>query len=405
MVGHLGDPSYIGAVALGSVVFIFVQWAFSFLRMGTTGFAAQSYGAKDLTEVNATAVRALLVALAVGCLLVLVQTPLANLAFYFMQGSDGVEAGARGYFEIRIWGAPAVLINMGVLGMLFALQRMRAALLTQLVLNVVNVILDAVFVIGFDLGISGVAWASVIAETIAAILGLVLVYRVLRELGGPWHGLDLFNAKLLRGLLETNTNIFFRTLAVQITFFYFASVGASQGDVVLAANALLLHLFTIMSYGLDGFAFAVEALVGNAFGARKPRTLRAITISAAMWSAVTALVAMLGFAVFGEPLLRLMTDSQSVIAQAMVFMPWVIAAPIVCVWCYLFDGVYFGTTHTREARNSILLAGAVYFPLVWLLLPIWSNHGLWFAVLVFMSVRGLALGLWYPRIERAAMPT
>lgn len=404
MVGHLGEPRFIGAVAIGAVIFTFVQWGFSFLRMGTTGLAAQALGGGHRVEVNATAIRALIVAVIVGFALVMAQNPIATLAFYFMQGSAAVEAGAQSYFAIRIWGAPAVLINMAVLGMLFALQRMRAALVTQLVLNVVNVILDVVFVVGFDLGVVGVAWASVIAETVAAGLGLYFLWQALVQLGGAWHGLDLFNAARLRGLLVTNANIFLRTLAVQITFFYFASAGARQGDIVLAANALLLHLFQIMSYGLDGFAFAVEALVGNAYGARNAGALRAITRSAAMWSALTAIAMSLSYWILGESLLRLMTDVEIVITTAKVYLPWLICAPLICVWCYLFDGVFFGTTHTREARNSIVLAAAAYFPLVWLLTPSWSNHGLWFAVLVFMAVRGIALWLWFPRVLSAATP-
>ena len=402
VVGHLGDARYIGAVALGAVLFTFLQWAFSFLRMGTTGFTAQALGADNLAEVNATTLRALLTAGAFGLALLVLQSPLAWVAFTLVEGSAGLEGSAREYYDARIWSAPAALFNMAILGVLFGLQHMRAALATQLVLNFLNVVLDLWFVLVLDWGVAGVAWASVIAEYAAAAVGMVLLWRILRKLGGPWKNLNLADAKRLRGLLVVNLNIFVRTLSVQVTFFYFAAVGAGQGDVVLAANAVLIHLFHFMAYGLDGFAFAVEALAGNAFGARNARTLRAIVIAGAHWSGVTAIAFALAYWMAGEWLVSLITSVEPVVQTAVEFMPWIVIAPLISVWCYLFDGLYFGTTHTREARNSMLYAMSVYFPLVWLLLPALGNHALWIAVLAFMAVRGLVLFAWYPRIERAA---
>ncbi len=402
VVGHLGDARYIGAVALGAILFSFVQWAFSFLRMGTTGFTAQAFGANDLTQINATVVRASVLAIAFGLLIVAAKEPLAWLAFHFIEGSAEVETAAREYYDIRIWSAPAALINLTVLGVLFGLQQMRAALVTQLVLNACNIVFDIWMVVVLDMGVAGVAWSSLISEIIAAIVGIALAWRVLRRLGGRWSGLTLLDATRLRGLMVVNINIFIRTLAVQLTFFYFAAIGARQGDTVLAANAVLIHLFHFMSYGLDGFAFAIEALAGSALGARNRLALRAMVISAALWSLAAALIFAALYALAGAWFVGLITSVPEVTATASAYMPWLIVAPLISVWCYLLDGVFFGATHTREARNSIAAAGLIYLLLVQLCVPTWGNHGLWFCVMVFMAVRGILLWRWYPRIEKAA---
>ena len=405
VVGHLGDARYIGAVALGAVLFTFMQWAFSFLRMGTTGFVAQAFGASDAAEINAIFLRAMVTAVAIGLAVVIFQQPLAWFAFYVVEGSAGLEASAQEYYDARIWSAPAALVNLVVLGTLFGLQRMRAALVIQLVLNALNIILDLWFVVGLGWGVAGVAWESTFAEYAASVVGLYIVIKALNDLGGPWRSLDLNNQRKMRAIWAVNANIFLRTLSVQVTFFYFAAVGARQGDVILAANAVLLHLFHFMAYGLDGFAFAVEALTGNAFGARNPRRLRAITIAAAHWSGVTAVAFAIVYFLAGQWMVGLITNVQDVMDVTAKYMPWMVAAPVISVWCYLFDGLYFGTTHTREARNSMVLAMAGYFPLIWLTMPWLGNHGLWLAVLTFMAIRGIALFAWYPRIERAAGDT
>ncbi|MBT6278299.1 MAG: hypothetical protein HOI95_29710 [Chromatiales bacterium] len=210
--------------------------------------------------------------------------------------------------------------------------------------------------------------------------------------------MNLANTRRAKGLLVVNANIFVRTLAVQVTFFYFASVGSRQGDDVVAANAVLIHLFHFMSYGLDGFAFAVEALAGRALGARDAQALKAMVRSAAMWSAVTALAFSLLYLVLGHWLIMAITTVPSVVDIATAHLWWLVAAPLVSVWCYLFDGVFFGTTHTKEARNSILLAALAYFSLLPFLLPAFGNHGLWLGVLIFMAIRGVCLFAWYPRV-------
>jgi multidrug resistance protein, MATE family len=402
VVGHLPDPAFIGAVAIGAVVFHFLQWAFAFLRMGTTGFVAQALGAKNAKEINATALRTLVLVLVFGLLVVVLKVPIVTIALEAIDASAPVQAASAEYLGIRLWSAPAALANLALLGILFGLQRMRDALWTQLVLNVINMLLDLYFVLVLDWGVAGVAWATLIAEYCAAVVGLVFVWRALVRIGGPWHNLDLLNPKRMRGLLVVNINIFLRTLAVQITFFSFTAIGARQGDVILAANAVLLHLFSLISSALDGFAFAVEALAGNAYGARNPKALRAVTLSAAMWSAVVGLGFTIAYWLFGMDLVRFMTSVPSVIEESARYLPWVAISPLVTVWSFLLDGVYFGTTYTREVRDSMLISMALYFAVVWALTPTLGNHGLWLGIMIFMIARAVLLALWYPRIERGA---
>lgn len=403
VVGHLPDAKYIGAVAVGAVVFHFLHWAFSFLRMGTTGFTAQALGAGDAREINATAARALIMAAAAGLFIVVLKVPLVDIALRVVDASPAVTEASAQYLTIRLWSAPAALVNLVLLGVLFGLQRMRAALWIQLLLNVVNAGLDLYFVLVLDMGVAGVAWATFIAEHMAMMLGIWFLWKTLHELGGGWHQLDLTNAKRLRGLLVVNLNIFARTLAVQLTFFSFTAFGARQGDVVLAANAVLLHLFNLLSSALDGFAFSVEALAGNAFGARNPRALRAITLSAAMWSVVVGALFSLAYLAFGDLLIAAMTSVPEVVAETERFMGWVIAAPLIAVWSYLLDGVYFGTTRTKELRNSMVLSMILFYACAWALTPHLGNHGLWLSIMIFMIARAALLAAWYPALERAAL--
>ena len=402
VVGHLPDPAYIGAVAIGAVVFHFLQWMFAFLRMGTTGFVAQSLGANDAAEINATTLRATLIVGIFGTLILLLKGPLVALSLGVVDASDAVTTAADEYLSIRLWSAPAALANLALLGLLFGLQRMRDALWVQLVLNLTNMVLDLYFVLVLDWGVAGVAWATCIAEYAAVAYGLWVARRALKELGGRWRNLGVLNRERLRGLLVVNFNIFIRTLAVQITFFSFTTFGARQGDVTLAANAVLLHLFTLVSSALDGFAFAVEALAGNAFGAKKPRVLRAITLSGALFSGLAGVSFVLAYALFGMDIAGLMTNVPEVLSEAEHFMLWVIVSPMVSVWCFLLDGVYFGTTRTKEVRDSMLISMAIYFACVLLLTPSMGNHGLWLAVLIFMAARAAFLAAWYPKVEAAA---
>lgn len=399
VVGHLPDPAYIGAVAVGAVILNFLYFALNFLRMGTSGLVAQAYGADDIVELRAALARAMLIALTLGVAMILAQTPILALAFSAMQAGEPIESLAGEYYRVRIWGAPAALINMVVLGLMIGLQRTRLALLTHLTMNVLNIVLDFVFVFGFGWGVTGVASATLIGEYGAAMLGVWLSLRVLRPLGGHWELHRLFDLTRLRLLLALNLNIFVRTLCVVGAMFWFAAVGARLGVVTLAANAVLLHFQQIMSFGLDGLANAVEALAGNAYGKRRLAAFRTAVRISFMWAFGVAACFSLFYLLAGSLLIGVLTGIEEVRAAANSYLPWVIVLPLISVWAYHLDGIYIATTHTREMRNSMLLAFAVFLASIEFALPVLGNHGLWLSLMLMMVVRTGALLAWYPRIE------
>ena len=402
VVGHLPDPALIGGVAIGATIFTFTYWAFGFLRKGTTGFVAQAFGAGDESELKAVVLRALLLALGIGALIVALQWPILKLSLWLFGASTAVEAYAATYFAVRIWGAPAALINYAVLGWLLGVQNARLAFLTQLFMNGLNMALAVLFVMGFGWGIQGVAAATLIAEIAGAALGLWLLWGSVRRRGGGWPWARLNAPGRMAALLKVNLDILIRTLCLMFAFAYFTAKSAGMGDAVLAANAILQHLQAIMAYGLDGFAHAAEMLVGAAIGARDRAGLRAAVRTAAVWGFATAVLFAALYAVAGTVILGLFTEHEAVRAAARDFLPWAIASPFLSVWPFLLDGVFIGATRTAEMRNGMVIALALYLGAASLFIPAWGNHGLWAAFFLFMVARAATLGWWYPRVEAAA---
>lgn len=400
VVGHWQDPAAIGAVAIGTLIFTFFAWVFGFLRMSTTGFIAQAWGAGAREEVSATTARALLLAWLLALSLLLVQYPVGEFALWSLGADADVATLARQYYRVRMWSLPAALTHLVVLGALFGLQRMRAALATQLVLNGLNIALALLFVHGFGWGVPGVALATVLGEYTAAGLGAWLAWRHLCRLHCPWPRQGLVDRQRLRILWHVNANLLVRTLCVQATSFAFTAAGARLGTVTLAANAVLLHFVHFMTFAVDGFAHAAEALAGRAYGAGDRTAFRAAFTSAMGLAALVAVGFSVVYLVAGRTLIGWLSGLDSVRTVAYVYLPWVILAPVVSVWAYLLDGIYLSATRTTEMRNGMLLALAVYGLCVWVSLPHLGNHGLWLAMLVFLLIRGATLGWWYPRIER-----
>jgi MATE family multidrug resistance protein len=398
VVGHLPDPRQLGAVALGSVMFSFVFWGFGFLRMGTTGLVAQARGAGDLAEARAVLLRALLLALFLGLVLIAVQRPISSLAFAFTEGEEALEALAGEYFHTRIWGAPATLASYAVMGTLIALERTRSALLLQLLLNGTNVLLDLLFVPLLGWGVKGVAGASVIAEMLAAAVGLALLLRQVPHGDGP--PARLLDRARLQAMLSINLNIFLRTLCLVAAFFQFTALGTRMGPVLLAANAVLMHFQHFLAFGLDGFAHATEALVGRAHGARDGPAFRQVVRAATVWALLVAVCYSLIYALAGPWLIGVLTNIEVVRESALEYLPWVLLSPLLSVWSFQLDGVYIGTTRTVEMRNAMLVSLAVFLLSTWLLLPALGNHGLWLSLMIFMIARAVTLGVLYPRLLR-----
>ena len=402
VVGHLPDAKYIGGVAVGSLIFSFLFWGFGFLRMGTTGFSAQAFGAGDRPELRAALLRPLALAAGFGLLAILVQSPVRQVALWAVDPSAAVSGEATAYFDIRIWSAPAALANLTVLGWLLGVQRARAALVLQIALNGINIVLDLVFVLGFGWGVAGVAWATLIAEVSAAVLGLAIVLRSLEPLSSRLDLGQLMDRRKLVALFKVNVDIFLRTIMLLLAFGTFTAQGAGMGDLGLAGSAVLVQFMTIISYGLDGLAHAVEILAGSAFGARNRRTFRQAVIACGLWSLVAAVLLTIVFALAGSSLIALMTDIESVRDTAGTYLWWVVLSPLVSVWSFLLDGIFIGATRTAAMRNAMLLSLLFFLAVVWLLVPAWGNHGLWLAFMLFLTARAITLGFYYPALERAA---
>lgn len=399
VMGHLPSEIYIGAVAIGAVVFSFLYWGFGFLRMGTTGFVAQAYGARDHNEMANAFARAVAVAIGVGGLLILLQWPIGRLALWLFEAGAETESLAYLYFSIRIWSAPAALVQYAALGFLIGVQRTPAVLGLQLLLNGINITLDLLFVVGLGWEVEGVATASLIGEYTAAIAGVLLVRGTLRRLDGRVEKPRLLDPAAFKALVSVNFNIFVRTLCLVFAFSYFTARGAVFGPTTLAANAILMQMIAFISYGLDGFAHAVESLGGGAYGARDLRTFRVAVRTSTQWAAIMAFLNIAVFYLLGGVFIGWMTSLDTVVDEALQYLPWVAISPLLSVWSFQLDGIYIGATFTREMRNGMLISLAGYLAAVWLLTPWWGNHGLWGALMFFFVLRALTLYAWYPRIE------
>ncbi|MCP5239443.1 MAG: MATE family efflux transporter [Zoogloeaceae bacterium] len=400
IVGRIPDPAYIGAVALGALVFTFVFWAFGFLRMGTTGLTAQALGAGDAEELAAGLGRALLIAAVVGVALIALQWPIRELAFALIAGSERVEALARGYFEIRIWAAPATLANYALLGWFIGLGRTDIGLVLQLVLNLANIALDAWLVLGLGLDVRGVALGTLIAEYLAAAVGLFIAVGYMRRHGAQLRLARLLLADRLRRTLAVNRDIMIRSLALILVFVWFMAEGARHGDVTLAANAVLMQFVSMSAYFLDGLAFAAEALVGRAIGERNRTALAAAVRLTSVWAVVVAVLVSVVYLLAGPWLIDALSTDSATRAAARIYLPWAALAPLAGVWAFQLDGIFIGATRSAEMRNAMLVSLLVFLVAWWLLRP-WGNHGLWAALYVNYLARTLTLGCYYPALARS----
>lgn len=401
VVGHLPEPWHLGAVAVGAMVFNFIYWGFGFLRMGTTGFAAQAWGANDADEVRATMARGFVIGAVIAVALLFLQWPIAWIAFSVVEASGEVESLASEYFHIRILGAPATLANYVFLGWFLGVGHARAALYMQVFLNAINIVLDLVFVLVLDWGVAGVAAATAIAEYCAIGLGVLLARRVLREAGGRFRRDLTLDRGRIRQTLSVNADIFVRTICLVFAFAYFTAQGARMGDLVLAANAVLMNFQMFMAHGLDAFAAAVQTLGGRAIGARNERDFRAAVRVSTFWAAVVAIGFTLAYALFGDAIIGLLTGLDDVRAEAHVYLLWSVFMPLVSIWPFQLDGIFLGATRGKTLRNAMIISVAVYIAAVYAFVPIWGNHGLWLAITLFMALRGITLGWRYPALARS----
>ncbi len=398
VVGQIGLAAPIGAVGIGAVILATFYWIFGFLRMGTSGLAAQAHGAGDAPERTAVLLRALLIGGIAGVALILLQPLIFALAFWAAPASPEVEALAQTYLAIRIWGAPATIALYAVTGWLIALERTKGVLVLQLWMNGLNIGLDLWFVLSLGWGVAGVAGATLIAEWTGLGLGLWLC----RDAFGPAltsARARLFDRVALRRMALVNTDIMLRSVLLQASFTTFLFFGAGLGDVPLAANQVLQQFLAITAYALDGFAFAAETLVGQAVGARSRPALRRAAVLASVWGGAGALLMALVFAATGGLIIDIMTTAPDVRAEARVYLPWLVAAPLIGVASWMFDGIFIGATQTRAMLRAMTVSVAGYGVAVAVLMPVFGNHGLWAAFMVLNALRGITMALAYPALE------
>ncbi|MDQ2089913.1 MATE family efflux transporter [Marimonas arenosa] len=400
VVGQMAEAAPIAAVGVGAIVLSAIYWIFGFLRMGTTGLTSQAHGARNRAEVAALFTRALMVAWAGGLALIVLQVPMFAGAFWVSPASSEVEGLARDYMQIRIWSAPAAISIYGITGWLIAQERTRAVMGLQFWINGLNVVLDIWFVLGLGWGVEGVATATFLAEWSGLALGLYLCRDVFRL--PDWRDwARVFDAARLKRMAVVNTDILIRSLLLQAIFVSFLLLGGRFGDVTLAANQVLLQFLHITGYAMDGFAFAAETLVGQAFGAGAAARLRRGAVLTSLWGGVVALGFALAFWVLGPWVIDVMAKSPQVQAEARTYLPWMVAAPPMILALVMFDGIFIGATRSADMRNMMIVAAAIYALAVWWLIGPMGNHGLWLALHISFLARGLTLGLRYPALERA----
>jgi MATE family multidrug resistance protein len=402
VIGRLPEPHYIGAVAIGSLIFSFLYWGFGFLRMGTGGLAAQAFGAAEPAELAAVLARALLIAATVGIGIIALGPVIGAVAFRSIQASGAVEQEAAIYFAIRIWSAPFTLMTYALVGWFVGIGRAPAALVIALFLNGVNMALDAAFVLWLGMTADGIALGTVIAEVSAALLGLGLVGFELRRVQARFDWPRILDRDRLKRMVSINFDIMVRSLLLILAFFWFTAQAARMGDVTLAANAVLMHFFTFSSFLIDGFAHSAEALVGQAVGARSRAMYRQAVRLSSLWAGALSVALALAIVVAGPLMIDVLSVSSEVRATARQYLPWVALSPLLGVACFQLDGIFTGATQTRDMRNMMIVSFAAFIAAWWLFTPLWGNHGLWLALDLFFVVRTATLITRLPALERRA---
>jgi MATE family multidrug resistance protein len=395
--GHLESPAYLGAVAIGGMIFTFLYGAVNFLRMGTTGIAAQSYGAEDNDGLRVSLGQALLTSQAIALAILILQVPIGAIALNLLGGDETTAAHAATYFSIRVWSAPGTLANFALIGWFLGTQNARVPLFIFLTINLTNIVLDLLFVIVLGMKVEGVALASVVAEYSGLAVGGLFATAALRRRAGRWPVARLVNLSAYKAFFAINANLFIRTMALLFTFAFITAQGARLGGVILAANAVLLNFQHLTSFGLDGLAHAAEALVGKAVGARDRAAREHAVRLTLRWSLLFALGFTVTYLLAGRQIVYILTDLDDVRATAMIYLPWLIASPLISVWCFLYDGVYIGMTRAREMRNIMLVSTLAVFLPAWFFTQGFGNHGLWFALMLFLASRGIGMHIGYKR--------
>lgn len=407
VIGHLSHAYYLGGSTVGAMIITVITWLCGFLRMSTTGLSAQAFGQQNDQSNCLILLRGIIVAFTVGLVVILLQGVYLDIALSLAGGSEQVQFYAREYSEVRVWGLPAALANLVIMGWLLGNHQAKAVMWLVITTNLINLGLDLLFVIGFEWQVKGVALATLISEYSGLILGLTFVFKSFqhRFIGLFTNAQQLFEAVLERSALlsyfKLNRDILIRTLCLEVCFVFMTFQGARLGDDVIAANAILMNFLLLISFGLDGIANAAEVMVGKAKGENNQKNMFVSVNIALCWTGIFALAYSLMFYLAGNYFITTISNITEVVDYAQQHLFWIVALPILACWCYLYDGVYVGLMQAHIMRNSMLIATfGCFFP-VWWLLQDYGNHGLWAAFSVFMLARGVTLAWHYQRNKHA----
>ncbi len=405
IVGHLGSASYIGAIAVGGMLFNIIYWIFGFLRMGTSGMTSQAYGQKDEAETMRILARSTGIGMFIALALIILQYPIERLAFTFIKATPEVEGLASLYFRICIWGAPAVLGLYSISGWCIGMQNSRYPMYIAITQNIVNILASLVLVYVFNLKITGVAIGTLVAQYSGFLMAVWLWSSHFRHLLRYVHLRSLMAKGAIRRFFQVNRDIFLRTLCLVAVTMYFTSAGAKQGDVVLAVNTLLMHFFTFFSYIMDGFAYAGEALAGKYIGANNRPALRQMIRQLFVWGIGLSLVFTLIYGIGGKSFLGLLTNEASVITASSAYFYWVLAIPLAGFAAFLYDGIFIGATATGLMLRAMFVASVAFFAIYFGCRDAWGNHALWLAFITYLALRGIMQGLLGRKILRLCAST
>lgn len=398
IVGHLEKVSYLGAIAIGSMIFNFVYWGFGFLRMGTTGLTAQAYGRNSDEDIILVLTRSLFVAFTAAILIFGLQYFIKELSFYLVTTGPEVEKYARDYFNIRIFAAPATLGLYAFHGWFLGMQNAKYPLILTVVVNVLNIGFNFLFIYGYGMNVDGVALGTVFAQYFGLILAIILYLKKYKQYTAALVIKKIIDVEPIKKFFSVNFDIFLRTLSLIFAFTFFTVVSADLGTEILAANTILLQLWMILSYGVDGFAFAAESLVGKYIGARNKEKLQSAIKYSFIWGIGLGVILTIVYFFFDREILSFYTDKSEIINLASAYFLWTLLAPLSNSICYIWDGVFIGATATKPMRNSMLLSLFIfYLPIYYLTVDKLGNDALWLAMISFMIARGVSLTFYAPK--------
>ncbi|WP_018922734.1 MATE family efflux transporter [Salsuginibacillus kocurii] len=400
VVGFLADPAYLAGVAVGTLIFNILYWLFGFLRVSTSGYTAQAVGAGEEREVLLNFVRPALMAASVGLVFVALQWPIREVAMFVIQPPENVMQQGSAYFDIRIWGAPFALLNFVILGWLIGQSKVRFALFLQFGCNLLNMGLDVYFVYAFEMGAAGIGLATLLSEVLAVVIGFLFMLKYTHLHGEFFKDKAVFSVQPMVHMWKVNKNLFIRTVCLLSVFVIFTSIGASMGEAVIAANAILLQLHFIMAYFFDGLANASSILAGKAAGAQDKKLFKRTISIGCFWAASLAVLLTVAMAAGGSSFISLFTNIAEVHTTAVAYIGWIVLFPLTGFLGLQLYGFYTGTTQAAPVRNSLLISLLIFLLAVGFTVPIWGNHGLWFSFILFTVARSLTLWAFFPKLKR-----